>query len=199
MTDPPGLAVSFTIPGVPQQQGSKTRTPQGFSREANRNLAPWRKVALECARDAKSRLPGAHDGAPIFAGPVQVTMTAYFPRPAGHFGTGRNAGQLKVSAPTWHASAPDLDKVARACGDMLTQSGILQDDRLIVAWDATKLYGDPRMTVTVATAAASHLMTQPEGCARCGRDWPGIPAGNPNLDVCDTCLAAVTRAATTTS
>ena len=40
------------IPGTPQQQGSKTRTPQGSTREANRNLAPWRADAIACLRRA---------------------------------------------------------------------------------------------------------------------------------------------------
>ena len=44
--------LTCTIPGTPQQQGSKTRTPQGSTREANRNLAPWRADAIACLRRA---------------------------------------------------------------------------------------------------------------------------------------------------
>lgn len=144
------MTLTFTIPGVPQQQGSKTfNRSTGFGYEANKNLAPWRKVAISCALDAKHGTEG-----PLFVGPVAVTLVCYFPRPAAHYGTGRNARQLKPSAPFWHASAPDLDKVQRACGDVLTQAQIVLDDRLIVAWDACKLYGDPRMVVTVVDAAA---------------------------------------------
>lgn len=146
--------ITFTIPGVPQQQGSKVFTQQGRGYEANKKLAPWRKDALSCAIEAK----GEHDG-PLFVGPVSVTVVAYFPRPASHYGTGRNAGVLKPTAPFWHASAPDLDKVQRALGDVLTQAQIVLDDRLIVAWDASKVYGDPRMEVSVASAEEVPIMT----------------------------------------
>ena len=139
--------ITFTIPGVPQQQGSKVFSQQGRGYDANKKLAPWRKDALACIRDAK----GDHDG-PMFTGPIQVTMIAYFPRPASHYGSGRNAGVLKPSAPFWHSSAPDCDKVQRALGDALTQAGLILDDRLIVSWDASKVYGDPRMVVQVADA-----------------------------------------------
>lgn len=135
--------ITFTIPGIPQQQGSK-QFRNGHGYEANKKLGPWRKDALACAADAK----GNNEG-PLFAGPVEVSLVCYFPRPASHYGTGRNAGVLKPSAPHWHASAPDLDKLQRALGDVLTQSQVVLDDRLIVAWVAHKRYGDPRMLVTV--------------------------------------------------
>lgn len=147
------LSVSFTIPGIPQQQGSKTFTRAGFGYEANKNLAPWRRDAIACARDAKAEL-GVADSVPVFTEAIEVIMVAYFPRPQSHYGTGRNAGVLKANAPIWHSSAPDNDKVQRALGDALTQSGLIKDDRLIVHWDASKLYGDARMEVTVQTAEA---------------------------------------------
>lgn len=141
-------AVSFTIPGVPQQQGSKVFSRNGYGYEANKNLKPWRATALTVIREAK----GDTDG-PVFTGPVQVTMVAFFPRPKAHYGTGGNSGVVKASAPSWHSSAPDADKLARALGDALTQAGLILDDRLIVAWDISKVYGDPRMEVTVCDAA----------------------------------------------
>lgn len=155
------MIIGFTIPGIPQAQGSKNFSKAGYAYEANKNLAPWRRDAIACARDA--RPAGAPEG-PIFTGPVQVTMVAFFPRPKGHYGSGRNAGVLKASGPTWHSTAPDADKIARALGDALTQSSLIQDDRLIVSWDISKVYGDPRMQVTVADAAPL-LFDQPAAAA----------------------------------
>lgn len=152
------ISIQFTIPGVPQQQGSKTfNRATGFGYEANKNLAPWRKDAIACATEAKILVVGEDHADAIFTGPVQVTMVAYFPRPGAHYGSGRNAGVLKPSAPTWHMSAPDLDKLQRAVGDVLTQAQIVRDDRLIVSWDASKVYGQPRTVITVSTAAAMPL------------------------------------------
>jgi crossover junction endodeoxyribonuclease RusA len=137
-----GRFVGFTVYGTPQQQGSKRPIGRGIGIEANKNLKPWRAEALAAAREVKTI-----DG-PMFAGPVTVTMHAYFPHPKSHYGTGRNADKLKdVSG--WYASAPDLDKLQRAVGDVLSQSQLIQDDRLIVAWHAYKRYGTPRVEVTV--------------------------------------------------
>lgn len=159
------MIIAFTIPGEPQQQGTKVKNRYGAMYDENKHLGPWRRDAIACARDAKAAVPGAQDSIPIFTGPIQVTMVAYFPRPKSHYGTGRNAGVLKPTAPTWHSSAPDCDKVARALGDALTISGLIHDDRLIVAWDACKVYGDPRMEVTVVDAdplIADHLAAEQE-------------------------------------
>jgi Holliday junction resolvase RusA-like endonuclease len=140
--------VRVTIPGVPQQQGSKKHIGNGRMIEANKKLKPWRDRALECIRAAKNGQEG-----PLFFGPISVTMIAYFPRPASHYGTGRNAGVLKPGAPFWHSTAPDCDKVQRAVGDALTEAGMILDDRLIVTWDpACKVYGDPRVDLIIADA-----------------------------------------------
>jgi Holliday junction resolvase RusA-like endonuclease len=137
--------VSFTIPGIPQQQGSKRYVGRGISIEANKNLQPWREVALSRAWQAKREAGGNT----IYQS-VKVIATFWFPRPKRHYGTGRNAGRLLDGVPIWHAAAPDLDKLQRALGDMLTQSQLIHDDRLIAIWQASKRYGDePRVDVTV--------------------------------------------------
>jgi crossover junction endodeoxyribonuclease RusA len=66
-------------------------------------------------------------------GPVNLTLRFYFARPKGHFGTGRNAGKLKASAPALPTSqsAGDVDKLARAVLDALT--GVAFDDDSQVA------------------------------------------------------------------
>jgi crossover junction endodeoxyribonuclease RusA len=139
------------IPGTPQQQGSKTRTPQGSTREANRDLAPWRADAIACLRRAALDQWGHAAESPI-TDPVRVNVWFIYARPKSHYGTGRNAGIVKASAPYYKASAPDLDKLQRALGDALTQAGILRDDALIVAWNSAKVYGAvPEVRLTVRT------------------------------------------------
>ena len=67
-------------------------------------------------------------------------MDFSFPRPAYHYGTGKNAGNLKKTAPDFKQSAPDLDKFARAVLDAIVQAGVLQDDSLVVSLHAEKRY-----------------------------------------------------------
>lgn len=121
----------LTLPGTPQQQGSKTRGANGSSYEANKALPAWRADALTACL--------SYSGPKIFD-PVMVDATFLYGRPQSHYGTGRNADRLKPSAPTMKATAPDLDKLQRAVGDVLTMSGIIADDRLIVTWTARKCW-----------------------------------------------------------
>jgi crossover junction endodeoxyribonuclease RusA len=140
------MILTFSIPGVPQQQGSKINYGR-VSVEANKKLKPWRAVALYAAGIAAD--PHL---LPIFTGPVDVSARCYFPRPKSHYGTGKNAGVLKDTAPTWHSAPPDLDKLLRAIGDVLTQSQIIQDDRLIASWIGLKRYGTPRIDLIIQEA-----------------------------------------------
>jgi crossover junction endodeoxyribonuclease RusA len=153
------MIISFTIPGTPQQQGTKVKNRYGAIYDENRDLASWRRDALIAAAHAR---PDWEQPGPVFTGPVEVVMVAYFPRPKSHYGTGRNAGVLKPNAPFWVATKPDADKVQRALGDCLEQAGIVQADQLIVHWDASKVYGIPaRMDVTVTDAAPMLPEPQP--------------------------------------
>ncbi len=89
-------------------------------------------------------------GTPMFVGAVAVFADLFFPRPKSHYGTGKNLGSLKASAPGWHVSVPDADKVQRAIGDALT-GVLIQDDRLIACWVCQKHYGSPARTEITVT------------------------------------------------
>lgn len=143
------ILLACTIPGTPQQQGSKTRTPQGFSREANRNLAPWRADAISHLQAAALTQWGHAGESPITHG-VHVDVMFVYVRPKAHYRTGRNANLLRDDVPLHKTSAPDTDKLQRALGDALTQAGIVRDDCLIVRWTASKIYGSrPYVELTV--------------------------------------------------
>lgn len=127
------------IPGTPQPQGSKRVFRSGYMTEDNPKLKPWRADAITYLQSAAE----AYDAATVpITTPVSVEATFYYSRPASHFGTGRNADRLKASAPTYKHTTPDLDKLARALGDALTQAGILRDDALIVRWTLVKRWAD---------------------------------------------------------
>lgn len=71
--------------------------------------------------------------------PVGVSYRFCFARPASHFGTGRNAGIVKDSAPDRHTQRPDLVNLLKCLEDALT--GILwADDKSVVDIDAAKFW-----------------------------------------------------------
>jgi crossover junction endodeoxyribonuclease RusA len=99
--------------------------------ESNRNVAPWREaIRAEVQRQVMVPLAGA----------VHCEITFRMPRPQGHYGTGRNAGQVRPGAPAYPASKPDLDKLIRAVLDGLTDGGAWKDDGQVVALAARKMY-----------------------------------------------------------
>lgn len=126
--------IDFTVLGTPAPQGSKTRTKWGV-REDNPNTKPWRAEVKAAAFDARN-------GASPLDGSLKLEVTFTFLRPAAHFGSGRNAGVLKPSAPRWHTVAPDTDKLVRAIGDSLTQAGAIRDDSRFAVVIARKVYGE---------------------------------------------------------
>lgn len=132
-------SLSGFIAGIPQQQGSKriVRTGDGRHRpvEDNKKLAPWRRDAIATIGDAMS-------GQAPFLGAVEVIADFRFQRPAGHYGSGRNATMLKPGAPRFRTSEPDLDKLLRALFDAITQAGAWRDDKLAVKVHGMKTYAD---------------------------------------------------------
>lgn len=134
--------LSLYVAGVPVPQGSKRafphyRTGRVVMVDDNSNLAGWRDAVTAAASVEWG-------GAPALAVPVWASLSFYLPRPAGHFGTGRNAGTLRPSAPTWPGVKPDLDKLVRAVFDSLTAAGVWTDDARCVGVSAWKFYADGR-------------------------------------------------------
>jgi Holliday junction resolvase RusA-like endonuclease len=135
--------VRFTVVGRPQQKGSKTSRmyprPGGGVNvrvvDSNDKAKPWAASVSAAAAEAYN-LPE------LITEPVLVELVFYFQRPKGHWGTGRNAGELRSSAPEHMASMPDVDKLARCTLDALT-GVVLRDDAQVVQLYAVKAYGTP--------------------------------------------------------
>lgn len=82
-------------------------------------------------------------------GPVMLSMFFFLPRPKGHYGTGRNAGKLKPSAPTHHVKKPDVSNMVKFYEDVM--NGIVwKDDSQIIASLTRKEYSvEPRTEILV--------------------------------------------------
>lgn len=131
--------IRFTINGRPQQRGSKTpwipRHKDGSMLMKNGKPVI---ATMDSNKKSKSWMGQVRDAAAasfegeLLRGPIRMTCWFYFQRPASHFGSGRNSGKLKTSAPEYFTQAPDLDKLIRLIGDSLT-GVVLADDKQICA------------------------------------------------------------------
>jgi Holliday junction resolvase RusA-like endonuclease len=126
------------VHGQPHGQGSKKMVPGGrFISDNDKRLRPWRQAVHTAAVDALGDV-----SLPVFVRdePVEVEVTFTFARPASHYGTGRNSGVLKASAPRHYTGTPDVDKALRAAYDSIVSAGTMHDDRQIVRTIGAKTY-----------------------------------------------------------
>lgn len=131
--------IHIDVPGMPVPQGSKSLDRFGRMYEANPKLSAWRDTIVFFTR--------RHGFGGLFtSGPLAVEAIFCLRKPAR---CPRDLPHVK----------PDLDKLQRALGDALTQSGLIGDDAQIVTWIAHKLYaGDsgaldqPGVCLTVGPA-----------------------------------------------
>lgn len=156
--------LEFFVPGTPQTAGSKSAVPMkdGSARVIEAGTSQSRQAKKSWRGDVRTTAQAA-----IFQAHV-VELDSIWPsqqalaievvfirrRPAGHFGTGKNAGTVKDSAPRFPLTRPDATKLLRAAEDALT--GIVWiDDAQIVDQHVFKRfapYGEPegmRMVVRV--------------------------------------------------
>jgi Holliday junction resolvase RusA-like endonuclease len=135
------MALTFTVYGVPQPQGSsRAFVPKGWTRavvtSANPKNKGWRQLVAEGA----SRALADHRGG--FQGPVRLQVSFWLPRP-----------KTLPKGVSQHTKRPDTDKLIRSVNDALT--GVVgRDDSQVVEIMARKHYaaaGDaPHATISVS-------------------------------------------------
>ncbi len=136
----------FDVYGTPAPQGSKSgfaiRSKGGgrtrvVMKESSDKVKPWRQDVGEAARRALEDLDWV-----LLDGPLVVRMVFSFCRPVGHYGSGRNVGVLRPSAPRRPAVMPDLSKLIRSTEDALT-GVVWRDDSRVAEYErAAKVYVD---------------------------------------------------------
>jgi Holliday junction resolvase RusA-like endonuclease len=131
--------VEFVVLVRPQPAGSKRAFPRRgggvIVTDDNPRAKSWQQEIRTVAMGAMQ------DESP-FIHPIELFCRFVLARPLGHFGTGRNAGSVRGSAPTYPTVKPDVTKLIRAVEDAMT--GIVyRDDSQIVSQRAFKVYGDP--------------------------------------------------------
>lgn len=124
----------FSVMGTPIPQGSKRAWVAGdgkvrMTEDAGARHHTWRSEVTGQARQAMS--DAGRFGDP-YREPISCILTFKFHRPQFHYGTGKNAEQVKPSAPSYPIKPPDTDKLTRAVFDSLT-SVVWVDDAQVVA------------------------------------------------------------------
>jgi len=127
--------ISLSVVGDPASQGSHAIMQGRIVQVNSKKHKAWRTAITQTAL---ATLPS--DWQPIDE-PCELIVNFYMPKPAS----------VKRSLPT---VSPDLDKLIRAVGDSLTDSGVVLDDSRIVRISARKLYAigiEPGATILVKT------------------------------------------------
>jgi len=131
----PGFHV--TIPGAGQPQGASrafVRGERAIITSANPKLSEWRALAVLFVNQAKAK---AEFGDP-WEGPVFVVVEDHRVRPKA---------AKKRPKPS---VKPDLDKIVRACLDVLVIGGVIRDDAQVCQINAWKVYSlSPEVRLTV--------------------------------------------------
>jgi Holliday junction resolvase RusA-like endonuclease len=140
------VSILIEVYGTPAPQGSKKAFAirkggvytgkVAMAESSKERVKSWRQAVLEAAESAHACV--------LDPGPVTLGVCFWMRRPAGHYGTGRNAMKVRPSAPAVPAGKPDLSKLVRATEDALTDAGVWKDDAQVVDIVATKRYADRR-------------------------------------------------------
>jgi Holliday junction resolvase RusA-like endonuclease len=138
------------VNGIPRQSGSKTaftnkKTGKAILVDASTKYKEWRTDVRGAFQEAFPNFKPLH-------GPIRLEVVFFMPRPKGHYGTGRNAGQLKGNAPEWHTTTPDRTKLLRNTEDALKKFA-WNDDSQVVTGNTEKVYADgpPGAMITITS------------------------------------------------
>lgn len=83
-----------------------------------------------------------------YEGPLLLRCTCIMQRPCLHFRSVKKVKVLKLDAPTWHATTPDTDNLAKSVMDSMsdhtvkgiTDAGLWHDDCQVAWLDIRKIY-----------------------------------------------------------
>lgn len=77
--------------------------------------------------------------------PLELDVWFTLPRPASHFGTGRNRHTVKLGAPVFPAAhgTGDKDKLERLVLDALQDVKVLRNDAQVIRGETVKVYDMP--------------------------------------------------------
>lgn len=142
------VTIKFVVHGKPEGQPRPRATVRGKHAGVYNPPCDWKRTVA--AEAVKHRPPKP------LCGPVRVDWTMTFPRPQSHYGTGRNAGVLKASAPRHHPNRPDRDNLDKVVLDCLSELGYWRNDTQVCSGFLLKLWGERGGAVVEVTELAEN-------------------------------------------
>lgn len=136
--------IEFFVRGIPKPAGSKRAfvIRKGGQYTGRAVVTDDCKGSKDWKHDVKLAAQDAYSGPPLEAA-LAITVTFFMPRPKGHWRTGKNANELRESAPQHPLTKPDATKLLRGVEDAIT--GIVwRDDCQIVTQRVFKTFADGR-------------------------------------------------------
>lgn len=82
----------------------------------------------------------AVSGLQLGSQPLSVSIHIRLKRPKSHYGSRKGQSYLKDSAPEYHTQTPDVDNLAKAMLDAITDSGAWDDDKQVVSLLVSKTW-----------------------------------------------------------
>ena len=141
--------IRLVIPGEPKaQKRHRSTTINGFIRNYDPSQASKKDFLWTVMNNAPAK--------PIDF-PIRMDLFFFFSRPKSHYGTGKNASNLKSSAPRFHTTKPDIDNLYKFVTDSLNKV-YYRDDSLISEVYTIKIYSEhPRIEIVISPAYDNSL------------------------------------------
>lgn len=141
--------IRLVIPGEPKaQKRHRSTTINGFIRNYDPSQASKKDFLWTVMNNAPAK--------PIDF-PIRMDLFFFFSRPKSHYGTGKNASNLKSSAPRFHTTKPDIDNLYKFVTDSLNKV-YYRDDSLISEVYTMKIYSEhPRIEIVISPADDNSL------------------------------------------
>jgi Holliday junction resolvase RusA-like endonuclease len=117
-----------------------------FVKTYNEQVTEEGQALIQIMEQAKDQLS---EGKPLTEA-LSISIIAIFARPKSHYGTGRNAGKLKKTAPEYHTKKLDVDNIAKFYLDVMNNHVYLDDGQCVSLHVSKKWAGfDEREKVVI--------------------------------------------------